>query len=82
MSVSLLSKHRVAFLATIAGLGGPAVGELGLTPKSASDLFPLKVINLMDALHRSVEAERAGAAKRAPAASVPTAASARHKRAS
>lgn len=39
-AVNLLSKHRVAFLATIAGLGGLAAGELGLTPKSASDLFP------------------------------------------
>ena len=39
-ALTLLSKNRVAFLATVAGLAGLAVGELGLTPKSASDLFP------------------------------------------
>jgi non-homologous end joining protein Ku len=50
---------------------------------------PAKVINLMDALRRSVEAERAGSEKRAPAPSVgertakkkPARSSAQHKRA-
>ena len=50
---------------------------------------PAKVINLMDALRRSVEAERAAEGRKAPAASVerrvakkkPAKSSARHKRA-
>jgi DNA end-binding protein Ku len=50
---------------------------------------PAKVINLMDGLRRSVEAERAGGEKRAPAASVhqrtakkkPGKSTARHKKA-
>jgi len=50
---------------------------------------PAKVVNLMDALRRSVEAERSGGGKKEPAASVhersakkkPGRSGARHKRA-
>ena len=61
----------------------------GVKIEAPSEREPAKVINLMDALRRSVEAERATGEKRAPAASVrersakkkPARSSARHKRA-
>jgi DNA end-binding protein Ku len=61
----------------------------GVKIEAPRDREPAKVINLMDALRRSVEAERSAGEKRAPAPSVgersakkkPAKSSARHKRA-
>ena len=61
----------------------------GVRIEAAREHEPAKVINLMDALRRSVEAERSAGEKREPAPSVqersakkkPTRSSARHKKA-
>ena len=63
--------------------------QKGVKIEAAREHEPAKVINLMDALRRSVEAERSAGEKREPAPSVqersakkkPTRSSARHKKA-